>query len=89
MINNVSKKTVVIIVVVLGLLGLGVGGWFVWNNLNKSQAGTVSDVAEKIIKDVTKGTLPSLETNPLESKPDLNPADKANPFKDIKINPFE
>ena len=43
MINNVSKKTVVIIVVVLGLLGLGVGGWFVWNNLNKSQAEKASE----------------------------------------------
>lgn len=27
--------------------------------------------------------------NPLEAKPDLNPVEKANPFADIKTNPFE
>ncbi|MDO8552652.1 MAG: hypothetical protein Q7S01_03955 [bacterium] len=26
---------------------------------------------------------------PLENKPDINPADKANPFKSVKTNPFE
>lgn len=39
----------------------------------------------------TYGTLPEIEsvTNPLEEKPDLNPVDRANPFKDIYKNPFE
>lgn len=27
--------------------------------------------------------------SPLDKKPDLNPADKTNPFTDIKTNPFE
>ncbi len=46
------------------------------------------DMAGKITDSATKGVLPSLQTNPLEDKPDINPADKANPFKDIKTNPF-
>ncbi|MBI2630760.1 hypothetical protein HYW73_00895 [Candidatus Nomurabacteria bacterium] len=29
------------------------------------------------------------ESAPAVTTPDLNPADKANPFKDIKTNPFE
>lgn len=27
--------------------------------------------------------------SPLEKKPDLNPADKTNPFTGVKTNPFE
>ncbi len=27
--------------------------------------------------------------NPLQKKPDLNPVEKANPFTNIKTNPFE
>jgi len=45
---------------------------------------------ENIITDnATKGTLPSIQTNPLEEKPDLNPVDKTNPYKNIKTNPFK
>ena len=36
-----------------------------------------------------QNNLPSINNNPLENKPDLNPASKANPIKDIKTNPFE
>ncbi|MFA6097417.1 MAG: hypothetical protein WC788_07370 [Candidatus Paceibacterota bacterium] len=44
---------------------------------------------EVITDSATKGTLPSIQTNPLEEKPDLNPVDKTNPYKDIKTNPFK
>ncbi len=27
--------------------------------------------------------------NPLQNKPDLNPVNKTNPFKELKTNPFE
>lgn len=42
-----------------------------------------------ITQTATQGALPTINTNPLESKPDLNPADKANPFSDIETNPFK
>lgn len=31
----------------------------------------------------------STSTNPMSNKPDINPADKSNPFSSIKTNPFE
>ena len=88
------KKTIIIIIAVVLLIGLGVGGYFYWNNLKKSKTGVkalekAGEATGKITESATKGVLPSIGTNPLESKPDVNPADKANPFKNIKTNPFE
>ena len=40
-------------------------------------------------KNVVVEVLPSVSTNPLDNKPDINPADQTNPFKNIKTNPFE
>jgi predicted negative regulator of RcsB-dependent stress response len=71
-----NKKTFVILILVI-LIVLGVG-YFYWNKKN----------TEKVLEDATKGVLPSLSTNPLENKPDINPADKANPYTNIKTNPF-
>lgn len=82
---NMNKKTIIIIVVVVSLVLAA--GYFYWINFEKSRIGNFN-TAEDITNSATKGVLPSLQTNPLEDKPDLNPADKANPFKDIKINPF-
>ena len=87
-----NKKTIIIIAVVLLLIILVIGGLY-WINLKKSKAGlnaleNDANAAQEITDSATKGVLPSLQTNPLEDKPDINPADKANPFKDIKTNPF-
>lgn len=84
-----NKKILTIVAaaaVVLLLVGLGVYFRNKSKNVEPAQEPTAE---EMLIEGAAKGTLPSLETNPLESKPDLNPADKANPFKDIKTNPFE
>lgn len=75
-----NKKTLVIIIIAVILIALGIG-YFYWNKKIKTEA-------EKIIESATKGVLPSINTNPLENKPDINPADKANPFTNIKTNPF-
>lgn len=91
-IMNIPKKAIFIIVAVILLIALGVAGYFYWTSWEKSQTGNTPDTtgstAEDITKDALKGVLPSLDTNPLKDAPDVNPADKANPFKDIKINPF-
>ncbi len=98
-----NKKTLLLIIAVVLLIGLGVGGYFYWSNWKKSkttpkstesQAFTqalenASEAAGAITESATKGVLPSVGANPLESKPDVNPADKANPFKNVKTNPFE
>ncbi len=74
-----NKKTLIIIILVI-LIALGIV-YLQWNKKIKTEA-------EKIIENATKGALPSINTNPLENKPDINPADKANPFTNIKTNPF-
>ena len=91
------KKTIFILVAVVLLIGLVIGGYFGWKKWRESKAlapetsalEKAGETAEKITESATQGVLPSIGTNPLESKPDVNPADKANPFKDIKTNPFE
>ena len=91
-IMNMPKKMIFIIIAVILLIALGIGGYFYWINLKKSATQNflknASNTAEDITNSATKGVLPSIQTNPLENKPDVNPADKANPFKDIKTNPF-
>ena len=85
-----DKKIIIIIsaVAVVLLIALILGGYFYWINFKKSKTNNFS-AAEDITNSATKGVLPSLGTNPLENKPDINPAEAANPIKDIKINPFE
>jgi len=79
-----NKKTTIIIIV-SALIIIGVASYFY---LSYSKKKNPTYTAEDITNSALKGVLPSFETNPLENKPDVNPADKANPFKDIKINPF-
>ena len=94
MLKNISKKTIVIVAVVS--IVMAVGGYFYLTNLIKSKNAPETNsienagkAADKIIEGATKGVLPSLQTNPLENTPDINPAAKANPIKNIKTNPFE
>ncbi|MEK9153266.1 MAG: hypothetical protein AAB723_01555 [Patescibacteria group bacterium] len=91
-----DKKIIIAIVAIVLLIGLGVGGYLYWNSQKKSESTPATNAIEKageaavqITEEATKGVLPSIETNPLENKPDVNPASQANPIKDIKTNPFE
>lgn len=90
-----SKKEILIIIIAILVVGLAVGGYFLWNNWKNSVSSenqtldSAGEAADKITENATKGVLPSIGANPLESKPDVNPADKANPFKNIITNPFK
>jgi len=87
-----EKKKIIIIAAILLITAAGIGGFFYWKskkNAGKNALDKIGNVADKIVNDATKGALPSIQTNPLENKPDINPADKANPYKNIKTNPFE
>lgn len=92
-----NKKTLVVLIILIAivlLIAIGTGGYIYWNKWKKLQAGKnalekAGDAAEKIIEGASKGVLPSLGADPLKNKPDINPADKTNPFKNIKTNPFE
>ena len=46
---------------------------------------------ERAVESAGAGTLPEINplSNPLEKMPDVNPVNRANPFKDVKTNPFE
>ncbi len=88
-----NKKIIVPIIIVILIIALGIGGYFYWKNkikMNMAEKSleTLGEAAERLTESVVKGILPSFQTNPLENKPDINPADKVNPFKDLKINPF-
>lgn len=50
----------------------------------------LSDDLDTIKSAATQAVLPDIktDTNPLESKPDINPTNKINLFKDLKTNPF-
>lgn len=88
-----NKKTNLLIIVAL-IIGLAIGGYFYWKSVSKSAEEKAleeaSNVAESITDSATQGVLPTLDVsaNPLENKPDVNPVDQTNPFKDIKTNPF-
>ena len=91
-----NKKIALIIsiaVICLIFAGLLIGVYFWWNDYKKAKTAGIIDgnkeASEKIMEGATKGTLPSISNNPLDSKPNLNPVEKTNPIKDIKINPFE
>ena len=95
-INKIPRKIIIVAAVVLliGLMAGGYYGWKIWKVAEILSNGEqtleeIGDAVEKITESALKGVLPSIQINPLENRPDLNPADKANPFKDIKINPFE
>lgn len=86
------KKEILMIAAVILVIGLAIGGYFWWKNSTSPEnqiLDNAGEAADKIIENATKGVLPSIGTNPLESKPDINPADKANPFKNIITNPFQ
>lgn len=81
-------KKIWIIVVVLIII---VGGYFAWKSFfKKSPEEKAADVFEKTTKSAGAGALPELTplANPLEKLPETNPVEKANPFKNIKTNPF-
>jgi len=72
---------------VIIIVAAAIAGYFYWKSNPKEEKlpepAKASDPA-------VSGTLPSLpETNVLQDVPEINPVDKANPFKDVYKNPFE
>ncbi|MDO8424307.1 MAG: hypothetical protein Q7S70_00015 [bacterium] len=90
-----DKRTIIIIIAVILVTALAVGGYFYWSKTQgaetdneKSALEKIDDAAKKAAESATKGVLPDIQTNPFENKPDINPANKANPYTNIKTNPF-
>lgn len=91
-----NKKTFIEVSIVVLIIILGVAGYFYWKGASKTpqekaldSIGETSDILDRT---ATQGVLPSINTddaNPLKDNPDVNPVNKANPFINIKTNPFE
>jgi hypothetical protein len=82
-----SKKFLIIFIVVLILLA---AGYWYWESTRltatvapeQANLNQVGDSVKALNDSVTQGVLPSLAV------PDANPTTKTNPFNGLKINPF-
>ena len=88
-----NKKIIILIILTAVLLIIAVLFGYLYQINLKGSSGektleNTANTAEEITNSATKGVLPSLETNPLENKPDINPADNSNPIKNVRTNPF-
>lgn len=94
------KKNIIIVTIIslFVLIVLAVSTYMVLNDTKKTaKKNVLQDTpqpspaiqTDNIVEDATKGVIPSINTNPLENKPDINPADKTNPFKNVETNPFK
>jgi predicted negative regulator of RcsB-dependent stress response len=83
------KKFLVIIILII----LVVAGYFAWKTfIYKTPEEKAAEALQKSLESAAAGVLPEMKTelsNPLEKMPETNPVSKTNPFKNIKINPFE
>ncbi|MEI6597285.1 MAG: hypothetical protein WCL13_03730 [bacterium] len=75
---------IAIILAVFLLVLLGASYWY-----SQSKKGDVEVIVKTASETANEEVLPLVSTNPLDNKPNINPADQTNPFNNIKINPFE
>ena len=71
--------TATALVIVLLIL-LGASYWYMRSGKNGRKNITVTPEEE---------VSPSIVANPLDNKPNINPVDQTNPYRNIKTNPFE
>lgn len=77
-----GKKLTILIVGAASIIALIALAYFA-----KVQIGQKNE--DNALESAVEGTLPSISNNPLEGKPNLNPAESTNPFNKVKTNPFE
>ncbi|MBI4085250.1 MAG: hypothetical protein HY432_01955 [Candidatus Liptonbacteria bacterium] len=85
--DALKNKEVILIVVAIIIL---VVGYFVYALYPRetAQTPTVQSPAEQN-QAAAENVGSSVNDQPLENAPDLNPVNKANPFTSVKTNPFE
>lgn len=88
-----DKKLLIFLITAVLLVILMTGGYFYWKSLKIEQASLspAQTVAETVTESAGKGTLPAINTtaNPYEKTAETNPLEKANPFENVKTNPFK
>lgn len=95
-----KNSKIFIIVAVCIVVAIVLGAGYAYLNIKSKQSTSQSspasspvqsgvEGADAITQSATQGALPSINTNPLENKPVVNPVDVSNPFKSVKTNPFQ
>lgn len=88
--QNKSKIILIITAVIIIAIAAGLMVWRLKKIAPEEQtAEKPGEATPTITESAVQGVLPSLQTNPLENKPNINPVDQTNPFKNLKTNPFE
>lgn len=73
-----NKKTISIIVIVLVILASVVGFWY-WSQ--QKEAGAPKEKSAVETAKTISESVPEIQTNLGEKVPEINPLDRANPFK--------
>lgn len=85
-----KKKILIIAIAVLAIITVAIGWWYYQKSHKASNAiEQAGDLTGNLGREAAKGTMPSINTNPMENAPDTNPVSKTNPFSNIKTNPFK
>ncbi len=81
-----TKKELIMAAIAAMAIIIGVTGYFYW----KKQSASVQPAVpgQTLTETASQGVLPSINANPLQNAPDLNPVNKANPYTNVKTNPF-
>lgn len=97
--TEMQSKYIYAVIGVLLIAVIAVGIWY-WSGKKTAPESLVPeksveekpvDATQKAIESAGRATLPEVKSikNPLGNKlPEVNPVEKANPFKDIYKNPF-
>ena len=68
------SKNLIIIVAVLAIVAIAIAGYLYWRSV-QAPPGTVGSAK------VASEAVPEISTNAAEKVPEVNPLDRANPFK--------
>lgn len=69
-----NKNALLIVILIIVVIGIAIGGYLYWQK-TKTPTGAIG-TAEEVSENV-----PKIATNPGEEVPEVNPLDRANPFK--------
>lgn len=90
--GGMSNKVLAAVLAVL-VIALAVWAYYFYGGTTTAPEKTTETepfVPSEATTSVTENILPAIEaqSNPLQDVPDVNPAEKSNPFSNVKTNPF-
>lgn len=85
------KKIIIIVFVIVILVALGIGGWFLFKKSteNKITQGNLK-ITQGNLQGFGEQIFDKIEQNPTEKIPDINPFQQIkNPYEEAYSNPFK